>query len=72
MSNIEILDTGLMYRNPKPHLHAIHALFPSVVCTETGEMLAAFLQAEAFEAGIDRLKIRWQYFSGGLDFAGQL
>ncbi len=50
MSNIEILDTGLIYRNPKPHVHAIHALFPSIVCTATGEMLAAFVQAEAFEA----------------------
>jgi len=50
MSAIEILDTGLIYRNPKPHLHAIHAVFPSVVCTETGEMLASFALAEAFEA----------------------
>ena len=72
MSNIEILDTGLVYRNPKPQLHASHALFPSVVCTGAGEMLGAFLQAEALEAGTDHLKIRWQDFSDGLDFTGEL
>ena len=72
MSNIEMVDSGLIYRNPNPHLHAINAVFPSVVRTDTGEMLVAFLQAEAFEAGTDRLKIRWQGFSGGLDFADQL
>ncbi len=50
MPNIEIVNTGLIYRNPNPHLHAIDAVFPSVVRTETGEMLASFSQAEAFEA----------------------
>ena len=59
MSNIEILDTGLIYRNPKPHLHAIHALFSSVVCTGAGEMLAAFVRTEVFGADTNRPKIRW-------------
>jgi len=50
MSAIEILDTGLIYRNPKPHVRAIQALFPSVVHLNNGEMLAAVTLAEAFEA----------------------
>ncbi len=50
MSAIEILDTGLIYRNPKPHVHAIQALFPSVVRLNDGEMLAAVALAEAFDA----------------------
>ena len=50
MSNIEILGTGLIYRNPKPHVRAVHAVFPSVVYTGGGEMLATVALAEAFEA----------------------
>jgi len=50
MSAITILGTGPIYRNPKPHVQAIHAIFPSVVCTATGDMVATFVLAEAFEA----------------------
>ncbi len=42
--------TGIIYRNPKPHVKSIHAYFPSVVCLDNGEMLATLVLGEAFEA----------------------
>jgi hypothetical protein len=48
--SFEITATGLLYRNPKPHLHSIHAYFPSVVALDKGEMLATLVLGEAFEA----------------------
>ncbi len=50
MANIEVLSTGLIYRYPKPHVHSVHAYFPSVVCMDNGEMLATLVLGEAFEA----------------------
>ena len=49
MSEIAILGTGLIYRNPKPHLHAIHAYFPSVVQLTNGELLCSLVLGEAFD-----------------------
>jgi hypothetical protein len=42
--------TGLIYRNPSPHVSSKQAYFPSVVFMENGEMLASFVIGEAFEA----------------------
>ena len=39
---IECLETGIVYRNPKPHLRARHTWHPSLVRLETGELLASF------------------------------
>ncbi|MBI4377621.1 MAG: exo-alpha-sialidase [Nitrospinae bacterium] len=50
MGNIEIIGTGLIYRNPKPHLKSIHAFFPSVVSLGNGELLATLVLGEAFES----------------------
>jgi len=50
MADITVLGTGLIYRNPKPHLHAIHAYFPSVVQLTNGEMLCSLVLGEAFDA----------------------
>jgi hypothetical protein len=50
MSQIHVLGTGLIYRNPKPHVHSIHAYFPSVVSLENGELLCTLVLGEAFEA----------------------
>ncbi len=50
MASIEVLDTGLIYRNPQPHVRSVHAYFPSVVCMDNGEMLATLVLGEAFEA----------------------
>lgn len=45
-----ILNTGIIYRNPKPHVSSKHAYFPSVILMNNGEMLASFVIGEAFEA----------------------
>ena len=50
MSEIAVLGTGLIYRNPKPHLHAVHAYFPSVVQLTNGELLCSLVLGEAFDA----------------------
>ncbi|MBI2437257.1 MAG: exo-alpha-sialidase [Lentisphaerae bacterium] len=50
MTNIECLKSGLIYRNPKPHVRSIHAYFPSVVALSATELLATFVLGEAFEA----------------------
>ena len=50
MANIRAASTGLIYRNPMPHVHSVHAYFPSVVVMPNGEMLATIVLAEAFEA----------------------
>lgn len=44
------IKTGIIYRNPSPHLKSIHAYFPSVVVTGNGDMLATVVLGEAFEA----------------------
>jgi hypothetical protein len=43
-------NTGLIYRNPSPHVSSKQAYFPSVVLMDNGEMLASFVIGEAFEA----------------------
>ena len=42
--------TGLIYRNPKPHVFSKQAYFPSVAVLANGEMIASFAIGEAFEA----------------------
>ncbi len=44
------LKTGLIYRNPKPHVHSVHAYFPSVVRMDNGELLTTLILGEAFES----------------------
>ena len=39
---IEVLDTGVVYRNPKPHLRADHTWHPSFVRLDSGELVVAF------------------------------
>lgn len=39
---IECRATGLVYRNLKPHLRAIHTWHPSIVRLESGELVASF------------------------------
>lgn len=50
MSDIHVLATGILYRNPKPHVRSRHAYFPTVVDLGEGEMLAALNLGSAFEA----------------------
>jgi sialidase-1 len=47
---ITVLETGLVYRNPKPHLRAIHTWHPSLVLAGAGEWVATFDIAQAVEA----------------------
>ncbi len=46
---ISIIETGVLYRNPKPHVRSIHAYFPSVAVLPDGEMVATYALGEAFE-----------------------
>jgi sialidase-1 len=50
MSSIKVLKTGILYRNPLPHVYSRHAYFPSVVQLADGELVAAFSIGQAFEA----------------------
>ena len=47
---IKTLDTGIVYRNPKPHLAAVHAWHPSLVQLPNGELLATFDLGQAVES----------------------
>jgi hypothetical protein len=47
---IDVLDTGIIYRNPKPHLRAAHTWHPSLVHLGGGELVASFDIGEAVEA----------------------
>jgi len=50
MSAVTVQDTGLVYRNPIPHVHSVHAYFPSMVNLGGGELLCSVTLGEAFEA----------------------
>ncbi|MFB2596635.1 sialidase family protein [Herbiconiux sp. P17] len=47
---IQILDSALVYRNPRPHLRAVHAWHPTLVRLGEGEWLASFDLADAVES----------------------
>jgi len=47
---MKIIDSGILYENPKPYLKSIHAYFPSVVELTDGKMVAVYACGEAFEA----------------------
>ena len=50
MSTPEALDTGLIYKNPRPHVQSVHGYFPSVAYLSDQQMVATVVLAEAFEA----------------------
>ncbi|MGQ9781357.1 MAG: sialidase family protein [Nitrososphaeria archaeon] len=50
MSSIEVLKTGLIYKNEKPHLRSLHAFFPSLVSVGDHEILCSFVLGSAMEA----------------------
>lgn len=47
---IEVVDTGLVYRNPQPFLKAVHAWHPSLALLPGGELLAGFDLGQAIES----------------------
>lgn len=50
MANIEIIDSHIVYENPKPHVHSRHGFFPGLTRLPSGDLLALFVRAEAFES----------------------
>lgn len=50
MSRIVVEATGLVYRNPRPHVRSRQAVFPSLAMLPGGEIGCAFALASAFEA----------------------
>lgn len=42
--------SGIIYRNPVPHVFSRQAYFPSTVLLDNGDMLASFVIGEAFES----------------------
>jgi len=50
MPAIEMLDTGVVYRNPKPHLRSRHGYFPSIVRLPDGDLVCGMDIGSAFEA----------------------
>lgn len=47
---MKCIDSGCIYRNPKPHVRSVHAYFPSAVRFDDGEMLCTMALGQAFEA----------------------
>jgi hypothetical protein len=47
---IKLLETGLVYRNPKPSHRSIHAWHPTLVDLGSGELLCGFDLAEAIQS----------------------
>lgn len=47
---MKVLDTGIIYRNPIPHIYSRHGYFPSAVKLPSGRMVATFSIGEAFES----------------------
>ena len=39
---IDVLATGIIYRNPKPYLRAVHAMHPSLMAASDTEIIATF------------------------------
>ena len=44
------LRTGVVYRNPKPHVRSEHAYFPSIAVLNSTELLGTVVLGEAFKA----------------------
>ena len=66
---IELANTGLIYRNPKPFLKSIHAWHPTLALLDNGDIAVAYDLAEAIAAANYRT-----YFSrsqdGGKSWSG--
>jgi sialidase-1 len=50
MARIEYVEGCVLYENPRPSLHSRHGYFPGLVHLSSGDLLALFMIAEAFEA----------------------
>ena len=61
---IEMLDTGIVYENPKAYLRSRHAFHPTIVDLGKGELLCAYDLGEAVEA-LDYRTYRSRSTDGG-------
>jgi sialidase-1 len=50
MSKIEVIDSHIIYENPKPHVHSRHGFFPGLTRLPSGDFLTLFVRSEAFES----------------------
>ncbi|GBG06490.1 sialidase [Paenibacillus agaridevorans] len=50
MTGITVMNEGILYRNPLPHVYSRHAYSPSIVAGKEGELIASFAIGQAFEA----------------------
>ncbi len=50
MKQLQCLNSGIIYRNPAPHVVSRHAYFPSAIEMDNGELLATYSIGQAFEA----------------------
>jgi sialidase-1 len=48
--SVEYLGSGILYENPRPHVRSRHGYFPGLAILPSGELIALFVIAEAFEA----------------------
>lgn len=69
----EILSTGIVYRNPKPHLRSRQAMHPALVDLGDGEMFCSFDIGEAVES-LDYRTYKSRSMDGGetWEFEGRL
>src|ERR1043166_1510290 len=42
MNSIKVIDTGIVYRNQKPHLRAVNAMHPTVSVFADGEIVSTY------------------------------
>ncbi len=47
---IDVLETGILYKNEMPHVKSVHAYFPSVALLPDRSLVAMYVLGEAFEA----------------------
>ena len=47
---IRVLDTGLVYRNPRPNIYAIHAWHPTILVPDENSLIATFDLGQAVES----------------------
>jgi sialidase-1 len=48
--SIEYLGTDILYQNPRPHVLSRHGYFPGLAILSSGDLIALFTIAEAFES----------------------
>lgn len=61
---MKIIDTGIVYTNPKPYLRTIHAFHPTIVDLGDGEMLCEYSLGQAQEA-VDHLGYQSRSYDDG-------